>query len=169
MASHHKFDLLCNRPEGAKAVHLAGSDETDEAFSQRERRYDQTNKNNALLNAKSQVVREELTERLWALMYLQHLAHRVNQTDRVRIHFSNLPPIASLSVHDPESSSSISLPRPLMYEASIKQHIEVLEQRRRDAQIGKETSWAALNTLAFGLTSGNPVLLYFIDDLNINV
>ncbi|RDL30366.1 uncharacterized protein BP5553_10244 [Venustampulla echinocandica] len=41
-----------------------------------------------------------------------------------------------------------------MYEASIKQHIEVLEQRRRDTQIGKEASWAALNTLALGLTSG---------------
>jgi hypothetical protein len=120
MASHHKFDLLCNRLERAKAVRLAGSDETDEAFSQRERRCDQTNKDNALLNAKSQVVKEELTERLWALMYLQHLAHRVNQTDRVRIYFSNLPPITSLSVHDPESSSSISLLRLLIYEVSIK-------------------------------------------------
>jgi hypothetical protein len=169
MASHHKFDLLCNRPERAKAQRFADRDETDEAFSQREQHCDQTNKDNALLNAKSRVVREELAERLWALMYLQHLAHRVNQTDRVRIHFSDLPPIASLSVHDPESTSSISLPRPLMYEASIKQHIEVLEQRRRDAQIGKEASWAALNTLALGLTSGNPVLLYFIYDLKINV
>lgn len=93
-------------------------------------------------------------------MYLQHFANCVNQTDRVRIHFLDLPPIASLSIHNPRSSSSISLPQPPMYEASIKQHIEVLEQRRRDAQIGKEASWAALNTLALALTSGNPVLLY---------
>ena len=135
MASHHKFDLRCNRPERAIALRLADGAETDEAFSQREQHYDQTNKDNALLNAKSRVVREELAERLWALMYLQHLAHRVNQIDRVRIHFSDLAPIASLSLHDPESTSSISLPRPLMYEASIAQHIEVLEQRRRDAQI----------------------------------
>lgn len=169
MASHHKFDLLCNRPESDKEPHFNDIDETDEAFSQRKQRCDQTNKDNALLNAKSQVVREELAERVWALMYLQHLAHRVNQTDIVRIHFSDLPPIASLSLHDPETTSSISLPRPLMYEASIKQHIEVLEQRRRDAQIGKEASWAALNILALGLTAGNPVLLYFIDDLKINV
>ena len=159
MASYNRFDLRCHRRKRAPPVRSA--DETDEIFNQREQRCGQTNKDNALLNAKSQVVREELTERLWALMYLQHLAHRVNQTHTVRIHFSNLPPMASLPIHDPESSSSISLPRPLMYEASIMQHVEVLEQRRRDAQIGKEASWAALNTLALGLTSGNPVLLYF--------
>lgn len=50
------------RSERAIAVRFADSDETDEAFNQREQRYDQTNKDNALLNAKSQVVREELTE-----------------------------------------------------------------------------------------------------------
>jgi hypothetical protein len=47
-----------------------------------------------------------------------------------------------------------------MYKASIEQHIEVLEQRRRDAQIGNETSWAALNTLVLGLISGKSNLLY---------
>jgi len=93
-------------------------------------------------------------------MYLQHLANRVNQTEIVEIQFSDLPPIASLSLYNPESSSSISLPQLLMYKASIEQHIEVLEQRRRDAQIGKETSWAALNTLALGLISGRSIYLF---------
>jgi hypothetical protein len=162
MASYkfNQFDLRCNRPERNRAIRSAYSDETDKAFNQRKQHCDQTNKDNALLNAKSQVVREEITERHWALMYLQHLANRVNQTDKVSIHFSDLPPIAGLSVYDPESSSSISLPQPPMYEASVKQHIEVLEQRRRDAQIGKDASWTALNTLALGLTSGNPALRY---------
>jgi uncharacterized protein (DUF1919 family) len=87
MGSHNQGDLRCNRPDRDIEVRFADIEETDEAFNQREQRCDQTNKDNALLNAKSQVVREELTERLWALMYLQHLANRVNQTDRVTIHF----------------------------------------------------------------------------------
>ncbi|RDW58635.1 hypothetical protein BP6252_13111 [Coleophoma cylindrospora] len=153
MASYNQFGLCCNRRERVVIIFRFGnSDETREAFNQRRQRCDQTNKDNALLNARSRDVIEELTERHWALMYLQHLATRVIQTNRLEIQFSDLPPIASLSVHDPESSS-ISLPPPLMYEESIEQHLEVLEQRIKDAQIGKEASWAALSTLALGLTS----------------
>lgn len=156
MASYYdQFGLSCNPSRATRRVPIhIKTIESNEAFSQREQRYDQENKDNARLNAKKLVVIKELAERRWAQMYFQHLAHRVKQTDMVRIQFSDLPPIASLSVHDLESSS------PLMYHASVEQHIEVLEQRRRDAQIGKETSWDALNTLASGLTSGNPVPLY---------
>jgi hypothetical protein len=102
-------------------------------------------------------------------MYLQYLANRVNQTDRVRIHFSDLSPIARLSIHDAESIASISLPQPPMYEALIEQDIKVLEQRRKDAQIGKESGWTALNTLALVLTSGNWFYSIYTDDLNKNV
>ncbi|KAI9730921.1 MAG: hypothetical protein M1818_007995 [Claussenomyces sp. TS43310] len=154
MASRTQFDLKCNRPEGCIALRFADDDETDEAFNQRKQDRDQTNKDNALLNARSRDVREELSEGHWALMYLQHLANRINQTDRVRIDLSDLPPITSLSVSDPKLSYSISLPPPPRYEASIEQHIEVLEQRRKDAQIGKEASWAALTSSALALTSG---------------
>ncbi|RDW56483.1 hypothetical protein BP5796_13124 [Coleophoma crateriformis] len=153
MASYNQFGLCCNRRERRVIIFRFGNgDETREAFNQRRQRCDQTNKDNALLNARSRDVIEELTKRHWALMYLQHLATRVIQTNRLEIQFSDLPPIVSLSVHDPESSS-ISLPPPLMYEESIEQHLEVLEQRRKDAQIGKEASWDALSTLALGLTS----------------
>ena len=95
-------------------------------------------------------------------MYLQHLTSRINQTNRVRTYFLDLPPITDLLIHDPETWSLISPPQLSMYEASIKQYIEVLELRRRDAQIGKEASWAALNTLGQGLMSGKI-------DLEINV
>jgi hypothetical protein len=73
------------------------------------------------------------------------------------IHFSDesIPSLASLSIHDPESS----VPQPFMYEDSIDRHIEVLEQRRRDALLDQEASWAALNTLALALTAGNLHLL----------
>jgi hypothetical protein len=91
MASYSQFDLLCNRPERVIALRFHDSDETDEAFNQKQQRNNQTNKDNALLNAKSQGVREELAERRWALMYLQYLANRVNQINRVRIQFSDLP------------------------------------------------------------------------------
>ena len=43
-------------------------------------------KDNELLNASSQAVKDDLSERLWALMYLQHLATRVNQTDTCQIY-----------------------------------------------------------------------------------
>ena len=158
MASHDQFHLYSNRPEGLRALRFADSIETDEAFYQREQRYHQTNKDNALLNAKSKEVREELAERCWAQMYLLHLVNRVTQTDRVRIHFSDLPLIASLSIHDSKPSFSTSLSQTPRYEASVEQHAEVLELRKRDAQIGMETCWVALNTLANELKSGNPVL-----------
>ena len=144
MASHDQFHLYSNRPEGLRALRFADSIETDEAFYQRGQRYHQTNKDNALLNAKSKEVREELAERRWAQMYLLHLVNRVTQTDRVRIQFSDLPLIASLSIHDSKPSFSISLSQTPRYEASVEQHAEVLELRKRDAQIGMETCWVAL-------------------------
>jgi hypothetical protein len=153
MESHSQFDLLCNRPITGDPVRFADCDETDEAFSQRQQCRNQTKKDNALLNTKSRDVREELTERRWAMMYLQYLINRIKRTNRVMIQLSDLPSIEGLSLNDPESSSSTSLPL-LMYRASIEQHIEVLEQRKRDAQIGMEISWTCLNTLALGLTSG---------------
>ena len=61
--------------------------------------------------------------------------------------------------HDAYGGSfSISLSQTPRYEASVEQHAEVLELRKRDAQIGMETCWVALNTLANELKSGNPVL-----------
>jgi hypothetical protein len=151
MASDSQFDLVCNRHR-REAVRFTDSDETGEAFSQREQCCCQNNRDNLLLNAKSQSVKKELAKRRWALMYLEHLANRVNQIYRVSIQFSDLLSIASLLLHDSESSSSISLSELLLYKASIEQHIEVLEHRRRDAQIDEDTSWAALDTLARGLT-----------------
>ena len=134
-------------------------DETDEVFDQKKKLYDQKNRDNAIVNAKSRAVVEKLNERRWALMYLQHLVERINQRDRVLINFSDLPSIKSLSLNGPKRKAPIRLPQPpMMYEASINQHIEVLERRKRDAEIGMEASWAALNALALGLASGNSVL-----------
>ena len=160
MASHHDFDLLSGRRK-RWPVRRHDSDETDKAFAQRQQLWDQRNKNNALLNAKSRAVRDELDERLRALMYLQHLAHRVNRTDLVRIHFSDLLPISSLSVDNPEGIS-VSLPEPLKYDTSIEQHIKVLERRRKDAQIGKEATWAANGFTESVATSTRKVLALFL-------
>ena len=168
MNSHSLFDLICNRPEGASAYRFDESDETDEAFNQRQQRCDKTNKDNALLNAKSEAVKKELTERRWAMMYLQHLLNRVKRADRVMIEFSDLPSITDLSLHDPKSSSSISSPL-LMYKTSVKQHSEVLEQRKRDAHIGTEISWTSLKILALKLTSGKSDLLYLYKSSYTNI
>jgi len=120
MASSSQIDLLCNRTKRRIAVCFADGDENDKAFNQRQQCCDQTNKDNALLNAKSRAVIQELSERHWALMYLQHLANRVNQTEIVEIQFSDLPPIASLSLYNPERRLDVTEPCRHVNHASVK-------------------------------------------------
>jgi hypothetical protein len=156
MPADEKFELCCNRRDNLKLVLIIDVDKNSETFRQRELCQNQQNENNKLLNSKSKTVIDGLNERRWTLMYLQHLATRVGQTNTVEINFSDLPDLAALSLNNPQNA----LPPSLVYKPSLEAHIKVLEQRRIDAQIGNEAAWAALNTLALGLASGNPVLQY---------
>lgn len=157
MPADEKFELRCNRSkETGIATRIIDSDETKEEFLQRELHCNQEIVDHERLDSKSKAIIDVLNERRWTLMYLQHLATRVGQTDTVEINFSDLPDLAALSLNNPQNA----LPPSLVYKPSLEAHIKVLEQRRIDARIGNEAGWAALNTLALGLASGNPALLY---------
>jgi hypothetical protein len=161
MPPNGAFDLWYSCPHIGQAVRLRGSGETDEDFRHRSRSRQEENRLNDRLNIKSKEVGEALDERLWASMYLKYLVERVNYAGTVYTHFPDLPDIAHLSIQDSESYAAASVDPSTQphFKVSTECHIEVLEQRRRDAQIGTEIAWSALDSLTHALTSGMVALL----------
>lgn len=168
MESSVQLGLRCDRKEQKFCCDLyPSSSNASRSFDfegerlrrlEQEKNDEQKVKENALLNQKSRVVMDEIGERRWVPMYSRHLVGRIKETDRLEIVFSkdsNLSKMASLSLQEPEDSSATCDAQPPMYESSTKQHLEVLERRRKDAQIGKNEAWATLNALELYLTSGN--------------
>ena len=152
---------MVQRPHIGQAVRLSGSGETDEDFHHRSQSLQEENRLNDRLNIKSKEVRKALDERLWASMYLRYLVEQVSYAGTVYIHFSDLPDIAHLSIQDSESYAVASVKPSTQphFKVSTECYIEVLDQRQRDAQIGTEIVWSALDSLTHALTSGIVALL----------
>jgi hypothetical protein len=159
MPPNGAFDLWYNRPHNKLAIRRSG--ETDDDFRHRSQSLQEKNRLNDRLNIKSKEVGKALDERLWASMYLKYLVERVNYAGMVYIHFSDLPDISHLSIQDSESyaAASVELSTQPHFKVSTECHIEVLEQRRRDAQIGTEIVWSTLDSLTHALMSGMVALL----------
>ncbi|KAK1967152.1 hypothetical protein LY78DRAFT_669225 [Colletotrichum sublineola] len=151
MASDGKFGLWYKRHKNNHypAV-IKRITKVDTTFYQRQQDALEKCASNRFLDDKSTEIEEELHQKLWALMYLPHIIERIDNADPVHIEFSDLPDLQTLRATDAKSYSASSIDEFAAQPDTLQ--TQILEQRLRDARIGKEEAWVALNALINKLT-----------------
>lgn len=163
MTRHERFGLWHNRITTKTYLgFVAGlnnkNNELDEESKKRIQQEDREREaTDNRLNDISKKTIEEIGTRLWAAMYLKYLMGRIYATDRVHVQLSDpvVLGLQNLSLSSEESSPSTRGSLEEEFEKLPKElQVKIVDRRLRDACMGTETIWAALNELISRLTSG---------------